>query len=235
MRRFLLTSAILLAAFSTLTCAGVVLDRIVATIDSAAILQSDWDRAVAFEALKQGRPAGSFNQQERRAALDRLVDQQLLRAQMGESHIADVEEKDVAKSIQDLRALYPQARSDEDWRGLIAGYGFDETTLREKVSSDLEVARFVNLRLRPESRVSRADIETYYNKTFVPEVEKRGGKPDSLATVSPKIEEILRQQRMELLLSTWLSDLRGHSEIQFLLGEQSNSEESTPPASSGGH
>jgi hypothetical protein len=204
--------------------AGVVLDRVVASIENTPILQSDWDRAVAFEALQQGRAISSYTGEERRAVLDRLVDQQLLRQQMGDENIAAAEDREIAKQIEQIRSNYPRAKSDQSWRELLAQSGLSESELREKVARQLQVMRFVELRLRPEAHVQRTDVETYYNDTLLREVEKRGGKPESLTNVYSKIEEILRQQRMDALLTAWLQDLRDHTEIRWI---------DTKPGSSG--
>ncbi len=196
--------------------AGELIDCLVASVDASPILQSDWDQAVAFEALEQGKPNSSFTEKDRQAVLQQLVDQQLLRAQIGESQIAAAEEREIANGLDDLRKLYPQAKTDEAWHTLLATYDLDEDAVRKKMTTELEIARFINLRLRPESRVARTDVESYYKTTYVPEVEKRGAKPEEFSAVSQKIEEILRQQRLDTLLTTWLQELRGHADIRWI-------------------
>ena len=61
---------------------GEVIDRIVATVNGHIILQSDWNEALSYEALLNGRPVAQFTDDDRRAVLDRLIDQELLRGQM---------------------------------------------------------------------------------------------------------------------------------------------------------
>ena len=58
--------------------AGEVIDRIVATVNGHIILQSDWDEALSYEALLSGRAVSLFTDEDRRAVLDRLIDQELL-------------------------------------------------------------------------------------------------------------------------------------------------------------
>lgn len=211
------------------------IDRLVASVNNVPILQSDWDQAVAFEALEQGRSVASFHPDERRAVLDRLVDQQLLRGQMGDENIATAEEQDVEKDVGKLRASYPQAKTDEGWQALLASYGLDEAYVRQRVARQLQVMRFVDLRLRPETHVPREDVEDYYKETLVPAVRSRGDKEESLNKVYRQIEEILRQQRLDELLTSWLHDLRDHSNIQWLGVEDSGPAEGTASvAASGG-
>lgn len=214
--------------------AGVVVDRLVASVDNVPILQSDWEHAIALEALEQGRSAASFTAGERQAVLERLVDQQLLRAQMGDDSIATAEEREIATQLAKIRADHPEGKTDEEWQQFLKRYGIDETMLRKKVAGQLQVMRFVDLRLRSEARLAREDVEAYYTDTLVPEVRRRGEKAASLAEVYPKIEEILRQQRMDVLLNTWLKELREHSDIQWLAGSDT-AESASSAASSGGH
>src|SRR4030081_1622747 len=58
--------------------AGEVIDRIVATVNGRIILESDWNDALCYEALLNGRSLSEFPSDERRAVLDRLIDQELL-------------------------------------------------------------------------------------------------------------------------------------------------------------
>jgi hypothetical protein len=224
--------AILLAFIASRGFAGELLDRIVASVENVPILQSDWEQAIGFEALEQGRTVASFTEEERRAVLDRLVDQQLLRLQIGDESIAAAEEREIAKQLEKIRADYPQAKSDADWHKLLVQYGIDEELLQRKVAQQLQVMLFVDLRLRPEARVDRAAVEAYYTDTLLPEVRKRGGKEESFAAVYPRIEEILRQQRIDTLLNGWLQDLRDHSDIRWLEG---SGKDTVSVINAGGH
>ncbi len=83
------TAAVLALALSMVTSAASpasgasqVIDRIVATVNGHIILQSDWDEAMSYEALLNGRALNQFTDDDRRAVLDRLIDQELLGEQM---------------------------------------------------------------------------------------------------------------------------------------------------------
>ena len=62
--------------------AGQIVDRMVANVNGHILLQSDWDEEVDFEAFVDGRSPDSFTAAERKAALDRMIDQELLREQV---------------------------------------------------------------------------------------------------------------------------------------------------------
>jgi hypothetical protein len=226
----------LLAIAAGRAFAGEVIDRLVASINNVPILQSDWDQEIQLEAIEQGRTIVSLNPEERRAALDRLVDQQLLRLQMGDENIAAADAREVTQQVAKIREEFPQAKTDDAWQQVLARYGIDEAWLDKKVARQIQVMHFVDLRLRPEARVAREDVETYYIDTLVPAVQSKGAKPQSLAQVSPQIEEILRQQKMDALLTSWLHDLRAQSDLQWLDAKGSGTAgDAATTAATGGH
>ncbi|HEY3926875.1 MAG TPA: SurA N-terminal domain-containing protein [Candidatus Koribacter sp.] len=227
-----LALALLLVIAAPLAYAGQVVDRLVATVDNVPILLSDWDHEVAMEALEQGRTTSSFTAEERRAVLDRLIDQQLIRAQMGDEQIAAADARDIDEQMAKIRASFSQ--DDGAWKTLLAKYGITEQLLRVKVAHQLQVMRFVDLRLRSEASIDRQDVLDYYNQTLIPEVQKNGGRQEPLTKVYSKIEEVLRQQRMDAMLTSWLHDLREHSDIRRLT-EKNDGTNSQAVANSGGH
>src|SRR6476620_11046951 len=83
--RKLFSLAILTLAWAGMSCAagaGELVDRMVAAVNGKVILQSDWDQAVCYQALVDGRAPGDVSPKERQASLDQLIDLELLRQQM---------------------------------------------------------------------------------------------------------------------------------------------------------
>src|SRR4029077_275370 len=83
--------------------AGDVLDRIVATVNNHIILQSEWQDAVRYEAFVAGRRPDQLQPGDSKAALDRLIDQELLREQMRSSGFPHASSEEVEKRIQEIR------------------------------------------------------------------------------------------------------------------------------------
>jgi hypothetical protein len=63
--------------------------------------------------------------------------------------------------------------------------------------------------------VNASSIEAYYRGEFLPQLRQSGVKDVPLVAVTPKIEELLAQKRVNELLTAWLRDLRGQSEIRL--------------------
>src|ERR1700690_2445883 len=124
-----------------------VIDRIIATVNNHVILQSDWDEALCYEALLTNRTLAQFSDDDRRAVLDRLIDQELLREQMKSADFRHATDAEAAARAADARQLYPQAASDQAWQDLLAGYHLTEKDLLAHVQQQIDVLRLVDARL----------------------------------------------------------------------------------------
>jgi hypothetical protein len=91
--------AAVLLAIALPARAGDVLDRIVATVNRQIILQSEWQDAVRYEAFVNGRSLDLVQADDRKAALDHLIDQELLREQMRSSGFPHASSEEVEKRI----------------------------------------------------------------------------------------------------------------------------------------
>jgi len=214
-RLFILGSMLtLILAHSATARAGQILDRIVATVNGHVVLQSDWEDAIRYEAFIAGRQPNELTGADRKAVLDRLIDQELLREQMHASDFQRATDEEIGKRIQDVRKQYPDAASEEGWRSALARYGLTETGLNERVEQQLDLLRLVDARLRPNVNIDGKSIESYYNQELLPQLRQSGGKDVPLADVSGKIKELLTEQKMNQLLLAWLQNLRSGSDIR---------------------
>ncbi len=198
------------------TCfAGQIIDRIVATVNGHIILQSDWDDAARYEAFMNGKPSANISVEERKAALDRLIDQELLREQMRSSDVQHSVSQEAADAkISAIRKQYPEDQTPEKWNALLARYGLQESELKTRVSQELQLMHLVDDRLRPSVQIDSKSIETYYNQSLLPQLRQSGSKELPLAEVTPKIKELLTQQKVNQLLTAWLQSLRAGSDIR---------------------
>ncbi len=208
-----LTCIILLLAIALPARAGDVLDRIVATVNNHIILQSEWQDAVRYEAFVAGRALDQLQPGDRKAALDRLIDQELLREQMRSSGFPHASNEDVEKRIQEIRKQYPGAETEAGWQAALARYGLTENELKRRVSLQVDLMGLVDSRLRPNVVIDPKSIESYYNQELLPQLRQSGAQQVPLAEVTPKIKELLTQQKMNQMLIAWLQDLRSGSRI----------------------
>ncbi len=212
-RRLQLAPWLLLLGTACAVCGGEIIDRIVATVNGSAILASDWDQAVRCEALLQGRPLEPITAADQQATLQRLIDQQLLREQMGKP--AAIAEDTVSARLRQVRSALPEAQTDAGWHALLARYGVSEADVRERLVAQMQISGFIEDRLRPSVHVDSSAVQTYYRDKLLPELRQSGIKTEPpLAEVSARIQEILLQQRLDEELTAWLQSLRQQANIR---------------------
>ncbi len=198
--------------------AGEIIERVVATVNKRPILQSDWDEEVRYEAFVNHRPLSSVSAAERKAALDHLIDQELLRQQIKEDEAEGLlkpSTPNVEKRLQEIRKEYPGAEKAAAWQADLQQYGLREEDLARHIVQQARLERLIDARLRPNIHISHSSIESYYQQQLLPELRKAGVKDVPLVEVSPKIEELLTQRRINELLASWLHDLRSQSDIRM--------------------
>jgi peptidyl-prolyl cis-trans isomerase SurA len=193
--------------------AGEIIDRIVATVNGSVILQSDWDEALCYEALLTARPLAQFTADERRAVLDRLIDQELLREQMKSSEFVHADPAEAASQVAEARARYPEAAADAGWEAVLARFRLTEKDLLTRVRQQIDLEHLVDARLRPAVQIDSKSVEAYYREKFVPQVRQTGATEAPLADVSAKIRELLTEQKVSELLVSWLQTLRSESAV----------------------
>jgi len=189
---------------------GQVVDRVVANVNGHVVLESDWEQEVAFEALSDGRDPDSFTSAERKAALDRVIDQELLREQVRPAQPAPAEQ--VAARVAQVRKLLPDCTTDDAWHAALQRYGLTQKALEKQFSDQIQLMKLVEDRLRPSIHIDQEAVETYYHDRLLPEM-KKAGSAAPLTEVFGRIKNLLAEKKMNELLSGWLASLRSGSHI----------------------
>lgn len=213
---FVVSTLVMLGCVTSVPAARAeVIDRIVATVNGHIILQSDWNEALRYEALLNGRALSEFTEEDRRAVLDRLIDQELLGEQMKSAFFQHATEAEAAARIAEARQQYRAAASDEGWRSLLNGLRLTEKDLIGHVQQQIDLMRLVDAHLRPEVQIDSKSIEAYYREKFVPQLKQAGAVEVALADVSGKIRELLTQEKVNELLVSWLQSLRSEGKVRI--------------------
>ncbi|HEV2488133.1 MAG TPA: peptidylprolyl isomerase [Terracidiphilus sp.] len=198
----------------------VVLDSVVAVVNRSVILASDIDDEIRLSVLDPGRagqgvltPKHALEQLISRA----LIEQQIHRedAQAAEPLPAEIDAR-LAEIRKELPAcVHENCASDAGWKVFLAAHNLTPERVDTYLRSRLEILRFIEQRFRPGIHISPQDIETYYRNTLLPEYAS-GETVPSLEKVSPRIEEILLQQQVNVLFDEWLTNLRKQGDVEVL-------------------
>ena len=199
---------------------GVVLDRVIAVINGDVILLSDAVEEEHFVELQPYRSPGEGTAQQQ--ALQHLINRTLILQQLKEQqNPIQVSDADLKKQIDDLRKHLPacaaaKCESEAGWKAMLASHGFTEEEFNERWRKRMTVLSFIEQRFRPGIRISKPEIQAYYNTSFVPQFKSRKLTPPPLAAVSARIDEILLQQHVNGLLAEWLTSLKDQGSVAIL-------------------
>lgn len=204
-----------------------VMDRVAAAVGNYAITESEVRRQLALEALIDLRPPGdAVDAAQRRAALDRLIDRELVQSEIEVANFPATEEATVLAEFADLqRQTFWNGLS---FPGALKAYGLEEEDVQEFLREKNSFLGFIDFRFKTGLLVPAEEIEAYYNNVYRPEFQKvNNAEPPLLDEVADQIAEIVREQLVEPLVSEWLSELRIRARVTVI-------EESARPAPDAG-
>ena len=190
-----------------------VVDRIVATVNGHVILQSELDEELRYEAILSGRQPSDFTEDEKKAALDRLIDQELLAEQMATSAFARCSEPEAESKIAESRKQSAN-ESDGAWQAALNQFHLSEKDVVAHVRRQVDLSRLVEARLRPAVQIDTQSVEAYYREKFVPQLQKAGTAKVALDDVSDKIRDLLTEEKVNELLVSWLHTLRSEGDVK---------------------
>jgi hypothetical protein len=220
--RFLLFGCFLLNVVGV--SAGEVLDRVLVKVNDHVLLQSDLEDEVRYECLIAHRSLQEVTPGDRKAALDRLIDQELLRQQMRVGEIKSAGPEEVEKQLAEMRTDYAQNHTQESWNAALSRYNISEDGARAHIRMELDQLRLVDARLRPSIQIDAADVENYYKQQLLPELVRSGAQQVTLAEATGKIRELLTQQKMNQSLSSWLEALHSQAQIRVIVPDASQAQ-----------
>jgi hypothetical protein len=204
----------------TATTAPQTLDRVIAVVNNHAILASDIDEEIRLSILDpSGQNSGAPTPQH---ALEQLISRALIQQQMRQEDLqaAEPTQSDIDARLKELRAELPacvhaNCASEAGWKAFLAAHSLTQQRVEASLRNRLQILSFIELRFRQGINVSAQEIGTYYHDTLLPLYTKGEAKP-TLDKVSPRIQEILLQQKVNVLFDDWLRNLRTQGEIEVL-------------------
>src|SRR6202012_2278035 len=93
---------------------------------------------------------------------------------------------------------------------------FTKASLHARWKEQMQILDFVGVRFRTGIRIAKPEIESYYKEKLVPEFQARKLTPPPLAQVSDRIDEVLLQQHVNVLLNDYLRSLKDAGNVQIL-------------------
>lgn len=194
-----------------------VIDRVVAVVNNQPVLLSDVEDTLELSVLEPASHTLS-----RAQALDQLISRILIQQQIRQQDEKALEPtpEEFAKRMSELRKELPACRrfnctTDDGWQSFLVAHQLTEARVQAYLHLRLEIMRFIELRFRQGIRIEPGEGRAYYQQTLLP-LYAPGDTPPGYDAVAPRIEEILLQQRVNILFSDWLENLRKQGDVEVL-------------------
>jgi hypothetical protein len=214
-----LAAIALLCALSAPAQSPQELDSIIAVVNNQTILASDLDLEMRIFKLL---PIGSKRDFTPQKSLERLTTRALIEQQIlqQDPHGMDVTPAELAASLEELRQSLPACKHTDcatpaGWAAYLATFGLTPDRVADYWSHRMAVLRFIELRFRSGIRITPEEIAAYYKNTLVPKYNRPEDAPP-LEKIAPRIQEILLQQRVNVLLNDWLKSLQDQGQVEIL-------------------
>lgn len=194
------------------------LDHVVAVVNNRAILASDLRTEIRISVLE---PPGQ-RLDTPHDALERLISRALIRQQLREQEAQTMTPSaaEVTERLNELRKDLPacvraHCETDKGWQEFLAAHELSQRQVEFYLRNRIELLHFIELRFRQGIQISHDEIQSYYINMLAPQYLPGQAVP-TLDQVSPRIEEILLQQKVNSLFRDWLESLRKQGEIEVL-------------------
>jgi len=146
--------------------AAILLDKVVAVINSEVITWSDLYKAMEFEASQTVK---SMSEQERRKIfkqnemmfLENLIDMRLLLQEARKANIA-ASDDEVKKTMDSIRDKY--GMTDEVLKDALAKEGFSLAEYKKKLAEQIVISRLVDLEVRSKIVIKDDEMDAYLAK-----------------------------------------------------------------------
>ena len=199
------------------------IDRLLAAVNGKVITEGDVRFARSLNAVIFSGSMGPLDSDDQ--AISRLIDFELLRQELKNFGMARVDETEVESRLQQFRDAYAQMGG---LAAFLQKYGLQESELIAYLRLESSINQFVNFRFRPFINVTEEEINSYYEKRLAPQLKKSKLDLPPLSQVSTRIEENLREEKINEVLDQWIANIRHNSRIEYF-------EEKLRPASEAGN
>lgn len=189
-----------------------VVDRIVAKLDTDIILLSDVRALQRYQLFVDGKAESEQD------ALNRLLDQWIVRNEAKAALFSQPSEEDVNRSLTRLKRSFS---SPEAFDERMKQTGLSDQDIERMLRAQLYLSNYLDSRFRAAIQIDEKDIEDFYQTRIVPRAESRGQTPPTLDAARGFIQEALVQRAINEQSERWLQESRSRLRVENLLDEKS--------------
>lgn len=180
------------------------IDGIAARIGNDVLTDSEVRELEDYQKLVEGKA------QDRTKVVAELVDQWVVETDALASKFPHPNPSDVTLEFQTLLKQFP---SREQFQARLAQIGLTQDQLRQVIERQLYYVRFLDYKFHAATQVTAAQIQSYYQQDFIPQLQKRGLTVPPMNQVEAQIRELLTQEEINEKAAQWLQDAKARLRI----------------------
>ena len=182
-------------------------DGVAARIEDDILTESEVRELAGYQQLVDGKA------KPRAEILRELEDQWIVRGEAKTAKFPEPSAEDQQRAFAEFAKLFA---SPEDFQRRCAAAGMTQTAVRRIVFEQLYLSRFIDYRFRPAAQVDDAQVQTFYQNEFAPQLKARGQPVPALDEVQDTIREVLVQRAIGARAEKWLDETRAHLKIDIV-------------------
>lgn len=184
-----------------------VVDCIVAEVNSQIITLTDIRILQAF-AIGEGG-GGDHSPASLRQILEAAINQKAAIGLLREN--VAVTDEEIDSQLKDVLARM----TPEDKQRKLNEFGLEEKDLRPYLEEKLLFQKIIVIRFSQSINVSLNEIETYYNKVYLPSEKALGREPKPMIQVLDELESSIKKEKIADQIDSWIISLRDQAEIKI--------------------
>jgi hypothetical protein len=189
------------------------IDRLIAAVNGKVITEGDLEMARGLNAvLFDNKDAKG---RSRQSEINQLIEFELMQQELKNFNWTQEDENKIGPRMQSLRDAYAEKGG---LLVLLRQLGLQETELAAYLRAKSSILKFVDFRFRTFINVTEAEIKNYYEGRFTDQLRESKIDLPELSQVSSKIEDILREEKINAALEQWISEIRRNSHIEYFNG-----------------
>jgi hypothetical protein len=183
-----------------------IVDGIVVRIEDDIITLSELRELAAYQQLIDGR---SQTNEELRSE---LIEQWVVDNEAITSRFPSPAQAEVDRETERVRHNFPDAAA---YRQRLTAVGLTETALRQIITRQIYLARYLDYKFRSAVQVDDGAIASYYRDHLVPELQAKGQPAPALQDVSDQIRELLIEQGVNDRTASWFQETKPRLRIEL--------------------
>ena len=207
--RGLFLVSLLIASIAPSSRAQQIVDQILTQVNDDIITRTDLLWSIALDP-KAPSPVGPVGADLLRQKLDVMIDERLIAQEAARIPSTDISQDEVDKM---RTAIIAGFKSEAEFRQRAGSVGLTPQKIDELLRQRILIDRFVDFRFRSFVLITEQEIKRYYDEHLVPEVRKAGQVPPPLEQVRDKINDLLKQEKINTEIDKWLSAARQRAEV----------------------